>query len=44
MFNGSKIKLAVSTGLTVAGIGIAAFAAVPDMPPPSPATPRSPAS
>ncbi len=29
MFNGSKIKLAVSTGLAVAGIGIAALASVP---------------
>ena len=29
MFNASKIKLAVSTGLAVAGIGIAAFAAGP---------------
>ena len=29
MFNGSKIKLALSTGLTVAGIGIASFVAVP---------------
>ncbi len=29
MFNGSKIKLAVSTGLAVAGIGIAALATVP---------------
>jgi len=29
MFNGSKIKLAVSTGLAVAGIGIAALAAAP---------------
>jgi hypothetical protein len=29
MLNGSKIKLAVSTGLAVAGIGIAALAAVP---------------
>jgi hypothetical protein len=29
MFNGSKIKLAVSTGLAAAGLGIAALAAVP---------------
>ena len=29
MFNASKIKLAVSTGLAVAGIGIAALASVP---------------
>ena len=29
MFNGSKLKLAVSTGLTVAGIGLSALAAVP---------------
>jgi hypothetical protein len=29
MFNGSKIRLAVSTGLAAAGIGIAALAAVP---------------
>ena len=29
MFNGSKFKLTVSTGLAVAGIGIAAFSAAP---------------